>query len=202
MSTNVLSQKVLVLNRGWKAVNVTNVEKAIGKLMNGTAKVIAPDYSMHDFNSWVDNWEGLAKVRDLDESVLRSACLRVLRPHIIVSSDYDGYVVKPVTFSPLNVYKRDKFTCQYCGVQKTKELSMDHIMPKSRGGATNWMNIVLACTDCNFKKADRTPGEAGMPLRRQPFKPKWSQLACELPKEIPEQWKTFVDEIYWNSEIQ
>ncbi|MCO4755332.1 MAG: HNH endonuclease [Bacteriovoracaceae bacterium] len=89
-----------------------------------------------------------------------------------------------VKFSRSNVFYRDKFLCQYCTKKfEASELTLDHVMPKSRGGKTSWENIVACCRKCNNSKADRTPREAGLKLLHRPRQPNWSpMLAFKLSK--------------------
>ena len=105
-----------------------------------------------------------------------------------------------VKFSRTNVLARDRWKCQYCGEKfPTEELTYDHVTPKSRGGKTRWENIVTACRDCNGRKANRTPKEAGMRLRRKPARPTWVPIfTVQLSGSAPEQWR---DYLYWNSEL-
>lgn len=99
-----------------------------------------------------------------------------------------------IKFSRINVFTRDGFRCGYCGERKTmRELNYDHVVPRVRGGKTNWENIVTACYPCNDRKAGRTPEEAGMKLLRRPVKPKslpHSYLAVDR-KTIPEIWEPY-----------
>jgi 5-methylcytosine-specific restriction endonuclease McrA len=84
----------------------------------------------------------------------------------------------PIRFSRENIYVRDKYTCQYClGRHSAKDLTLDHVIPVSKGGKKDWDNIVTACKTCNQIKANRTPNEARMPLRVKPVAPQW------LPQE-------------------
>jgi len=77
-----------------------------------------------------------------------------------------------VKFSRINVYLRDDFTCGYCGRRlPMSQLTYDHVLPRARGGRTDWENILTACTGCNAKKGARTPAESGMRPLRQPFRP-------------------------------
>ena len=101
------------------------------------------------------------------------------------------YLVKrpflPRKLSKKEVFLRDRFTCQYCG-KKAQDLTLDHVLPKSHGGARCWKNIVTACKRCNAIKDDRTPEQAGMKLVRKPFKPAWyatSTAGCDTP----DSWK-------------
>jgi 5-methylcytosine-specific restriction endonuclease McrA len=108
---------------------------------------------------------------------------------------------KPVKFSRINIYSRDHWCCQYCNKTKTmKELTYDHVRPRSQGGKTTWENIVSCCEDCNSKKGGRTPEQARMPLKKKPIRPTWvpavqvvvSQESC------PDAWR---DYLYWSSEL-
>ncbi|MEI8270428.1 MAG: HNH endonuclease, partial [bacterium] len=90
--------------------------------------------------------------------------------------------------------------CQYCQKMKnSEELSLDHVVPKCQGGLTTWENIVVACTDCNSKKAGRTPKQAGMQLLRKPMKPKSNFFTGDIRIES---WSQFLGENYWSIELE
>ncbi|HEY1960742.1 MAG TPA: HNH endonuclease [Polyangiaceae bacterium] len=94
-----------------------------------------------------------------------------------------------------NVFRRDRFACQYCGaVLRARELTFDHVVPRARGGRTDWDNIVTCCRPCNDRKRDRTPEEAGMKLARRPVRPGWLPPAPEIHVEhqMPDEWRAFV----------
>jgi 5-methylcytosine-specific restriction endonuclease McrA len=103
---------------------------------------------------------------------------------------------KGVKFSRVNVMVRDEFHCQYCGQKfKMHELNYDHVVPRSKGGKTDWTNIATACYACNDKKGPRTPEQAKMKLRRLPFKPKTlplSQPVVTIRQHVPEEWKPYL----------
>jgi len=107
----------------------------------------------------------------------------------------------PVRFSRQNIYARDRYRCQYCGDKfASEELTYDHVTPKSRGGRTQWENIVTCCVNCNRQKGGRTPSEASMRLIKNPMRPTWVpsiRITIEVHK-IPESWR---DYLYWNVEI-
>ncbi len=109
--------------------------------------------------------------------------------------------VKPVKFSRVNIYARDHHRCQYCGDKCTiAGLTYDHVVPRSRGGATSWDNIVSCCYTCNARKANRTPAEAKMRLLAKPTRPTWLpevQIRVSA-KSIPDAWRDYV---YWTGEI-
>ena len=107
----------------------------------------------------------------------------------------------PIKFSRQNIYARDKYRCQYCGTKfPSEELNYDHIIPKSRGGKTEWTNIVTCCIQCNRKKGGRTPKEARMKLVRKPIRPTWlPALKITIGyREVPHSWR---DYLYWNVEL-
>ena len=108
---------------------------------------------------------------------------------------------KPVKFSRVNIYARDEYRCQYCGVKcSIAQLTYDHVIPRSRGGRTSWDNIVSCCYVCNAKKANRTPAEAKMVLRSTPVRPTWMpaiQIRVST-KSVPDAWRDYV---YWTGEI-
>ena len=85
-----------------------------------------------------------------------------------------------IAFSKKNILRRDDYTCQYCGASD-QPLTVDHVMPKSRGGKTIWTNVVVACKDCNLKKGNRTPLEINMILKRRPTKPDYQFVPFVIP---------------------
>ena len=106
------------------------------------------------------------------------------------------------TFSRRNVFKRDKLTCQYCGKQPGgEELTIDHVVPRAQGGRSSWTNCVLACVDCNSRKAARTPSEARMKLHKQPVRPNWKPIYAQRMNRI-QSWNNIISEAYWNVELE
>lgn len=109
---------------------------------------------------------------------------------------------RSIKFSRINVAMRDDFSCQYCGEKKPlRRLTYDHVHPRSRGGKTRWQNIVMACYPCNERKADRTPAEAGMKLRKTPVKPNWLPVIgfrIESSMSIPDQWANW---LFWHGQL-
>lgn len=197
----VLTRPVLVLNRYWAPIQVTSVKEAIGLVAKGSAKIIDPtDFSAVDLVTWND----VSRAREKHEgSVIRSQRLALVPPEVIVLNKYDGQGEKSVVFSRKNLFKRDKYTCIYCGVQPgPEELTIDHVFPKSRGGISSWENCALACIECNKRKSNRTPEEAGMKLRRAPKKPSWKTLAYVHPKDRKESWEAFLSRAYWEIELE
>ena len=103
------------------------------------------------------------------EEVVRSEKLTLPLPSVIVLKNY-VVPTKTVPFTRATLFLRDEFTCQYCGY-KGKDLTFDHVVPKSRGGKTRWENVVAACQSCNLRKAAKTTSQAGFKLKKIPTKP-------------------------------
>ena len=100
--------------------------------------------------------------------------LSICVPEVIALRTYDGYPVRGVSFTRRNVYKRDGHTCQYCGDRPgLHELTIDHVIPRSRGGASSWENCVTACRPCNARKANRLAHELNLTLKKPPAAPRW-----------------------------
>ncbi|MGE5754213.1 MAG: HNH endonuclease, partial [Planctomycetaceae bacterium] len=108
-----------------------------------------------------------------------------------------------VKFNRRNIFARDGNRCQYCGKKfPTNELSLDHVLPRSRGGQANWENIVCACLKCNVRKGGRTPWEAGLRLIREPVQPRTSPvISLKLSHGKYQSWRTFLDNAYWSVEL-
>ena len=199
MTPRILRRPTLVLNRNWQPVNVATVARALVLLWNESARVVDPaDYHRY---TWAD-WSRL-KPR-ADEDCIQAVRFKLRVPEVIVLCGYDRLPVAHVTFSRRNIFKRDHYTCQYCGAQPgSAELTLDHVVPRAQGGVSSWVNCVLACTDCNKRKADRTPEQARMHLRKRPVRP-GHRRAAVVGKPLYadhdvriESWAKFVSEAYW-----
>ena len=197
MTPRILQRPTLVLNRNWQPVNVATVARALVLLFNETARVVDPaDYQLYDWADW-------SKLRPRDgEGFVQAVRFRLRVPEVVTLTGYDRLPTAAVTFSRRNIFKRDHFTCQYCGAQPgSEELTLDHVVPRAQGGESRWDNCVLACLTCNKRKADRTPQQAGMKLRKEPVQPKWRPLYAAHDVRI-ESWSKFVSEAYWNVALQ
>jgi 5-methylcytosine-specific restriction endonuclease McrA len=141
----------------------------------------------------------LGKVDVLEEyeEEIRAPSLELRMP-AVVRLKKGGAVKQGVRFSRINVYTRDGFRCQYCGERKTmRHLNYDHVVPRVRGGKTVWENIVTSCYACNDRKGSRTPEEAGMTLRKKPFKPSSLPVTPVLSitrSEMPALWLPYCDQ--------
>ncbi|QDV36511.1 HNH endonuclease [Tautonia plasticadhaerens] len=193
MSAAVLDRPTLVLNRNWQPVNVASVSRALVMLWNESARVVDPDdFRLYD---WAD-WARL-KPRD-DEPFIQAVTFRMRVPEVVTLTHYDRFRESTVTFSRRNIFKRDHSTCQYCGDRPgSSELTIDHVLPRAQGGVSTWENCVLACVGCNSRKANRTPEQAHMRLRKKPVRPEWKPMYAYSTMRI-ESWSRFISEAYWN----
>lgn len=197
----VLGNQTLVLNKRWVPVQVTTVKEAIGLVAKGHAKIIDPEtFEVFDLHSWGD----FTKAKQiLEGDKIHSVRLVIAAPEVIMLTTYDGLGERSVVFSRRNLFKRDHHTCQYCGAQPdADELTVDHIIPRSKGGVSSWINCVLACVPCNKKKADRTVEQAGMKLRKEPKKPTWKALMQSAARSKKKSWERFVSDAYWDAELE
>jgi len=199
--TSSLNQPVLVLNRLWQAVNVCSVRRAMSLLFQGHAQVVlndSSDFRTFNFGEWAD----FSRTDPHPESI-STVSFRIRVPRVILLMVYDRVPRKEVKFTRHNIYERDKNTCQYCGKSFDRsDLNLDHVVPKNRGGPTNWENIVCSCIRCNTRKGHRTPRESGMHLVRAPKRPKWRPFVqVTFGMRAHESWKHFIDVAYWNVEL-
>jgi 5-methylcytosine-specific restriction endonuclease McrA len=194
----VLSQPSLLLNRNWTPIKVITAKKALNMLFEGRAKAVDSDYSVYNFEDWAE-----LRVQE-GEPCVHTARSAIRVPDVILLLKYGEIPEMKLAFSRANIYKRDKFTCQYCGKRPgTENLTIEHIVPRCRGGQSTWTNCVIACLPCNAKKADKTLHESGMVLRSKPVKPDWSPaLVLAKVRNTPKNWEKFVSDAYWNTELK
>lgn len=201
-----LGASVLVLNRLYVAVHVINVRRAFALLFRELAEVIHLEdgqYANYDFCSWREISEMRAEFKEPDQDWVRAVNFEIQVPRVIRLLSYERLPKQVIRFNRRNIFARDSNRCQYCGRRfPTSELSLDHVMPRSRGGETSWTNIVCSCVKCNVRKGGRTPHEANMKLIRPPIKPKRSPLlTLKLGNPKYESWKSFLDHAYWSVDL-
>lgn len=176
--TDVLASPVLVLNRYFQPVQLTTVKRAVVLLYGGAAHAVDEYGEEYDFAAWraitvPDGAPGIPLAR----GTLRA-------PRLVHLLRYDRVPRSVVRLSRENLMTRDGHVCQYCGKKPAlRELNIDHVLPRSRGGGDSWENLVTSCMPCNLRKGWRTPEEANMHLLRRPFQPKWSFVAQILRGE-------------------
>ena len=152
-ATEVLRQSVVVFSKNYLPVSRVNIKRAIALLVTGKAEPL--DFTLGK------GGKGIA---------VHSPSVVLLVPeHIRLTITDRERVWKVPPVNRREVLRRDKHTCQYCG--STKQLTLDHVIPRSKGGKHTWDNVVIACERCNSRKGDRTPLQAGMTLRTQPKAP-------------------------------
>ncbi|MFO7177837.1 MAG: HNH endonuclease [Pseudomonadota bacterium] len=166
---DVLSLPVLLLNRHFAPVSVATVRRAFVLLFCGAARAVDHDGETYDFQGWLT--QPVRSADDLLPTV--SGCIRV--PRVLHLLRYDRSPRIAVRLTRRNLMIRDQFQCQYCGRRPAhRDLNVDHIVPRSRGGQDSWENLVVSCRTCNLRKGRRTPAEAGMRLLSVPQRPRWS----------------------------
>jgi 5-methylcytosine-specific restriction endonuclease McrA len=200
-AASTLTQNVLVLNRLWQAVNICSVKRALTLLFLGHAQVVLPsgkEFQTYDF----EGWRGVSDAFP-DEEAIRSVSFKIRIPKVILLLIYSRMPKKEVKFTRHNIFERDRNTCQYCGrVCDRTELNLDHVVPRDQGGPTVWENIVCSCIECNTKKGNRTPQQAGLHLIRKPKRPKWQPLLqVTISRRTEDSWKHFIDLAYWHVEL-
>jgi len=205
-STIALESSVLVLNKFYAAVHVVNAKRAFAMLCKESAEVVSIDdgqYNSYDFTSWVDVSAFKAECELPDEErydSIKTFSLEIRVPKIIRLVVYDKLPKATIKFNRKNIFARDKNKCQYCGKKvPTSELSLDHVIPRTQGGTSNWKNIVCACTNCNKRKGGRRPEEAGMRLICKPVKPNHCPIIqLKLGSNKYNSWKQFLNNAYWD----
>jgi len=185
----MLDASVLVLNRSYVPIHVTSARRAFCLIYREVALAVDVEYQTFDF----EQWQGQSASR-ADDPVIGTirGLLRV--PRVIVLRNYDRVPKRHVRYSRVNVFTRDKYTCQYCGTRPPRsELNLDHVVPRALGGKTSWENVVASCVDCNRRKGGRTPQQARLRLQRRPTRPRWTPL-MNLARSHPhyEEWRPFL----------
>lgn len=173
-------EQTLVLNASYEPLKIVDWQRAITLWCQGKVEIVAE----HD-----------REVRAVTFTFRLPSVVRLLR------------MVRPrrtdvVPFTRANIYRRDDYTCQYCGDKfLSEELTFDHVVPQADGGRRGWDNIVTACVPCNRHKGARTPDAAGMQLRRAPRRPAPSPLFRVTLglRTTPERWR---DYLYWNAALE
>ncbi len=143
-------------------------------------------------------FQGKVEVVEYHSEVARSARAEFQIPSVLRLKRYvNQRRFARVKFCRENVYRRDNFTCQYCGEHfHPRDLTLDHVVPASRSGRKDWTNMVTACRRCNHRKANRTPLAAGMPLLNEPRVPAWLPPleTASRWESLPESWKVYLGE--------
>ena len=163
-----MTAHVLVLNQDFRALTVCSVQRAF--------------VLMH--------LDKVDLVESLPDAALRSARRHYAWPSIVRLRCYVRVPYRRIMLSRKNVLRRDGFRCQYCN--QREKLTVDHVVPRSRGGRDQWTNLVAACIRCNNKKGNRTPDEARMVLRRRPFRPSHVMFIRDYVGKVEDSWKPYL----------
>ena len=160
--------KALVLNLDFTPITVCTVQRAFLLVYLKKAELVKANssYSFHTVSN----------------TFSMPAVIRLIK--------YVNVPYKGVVLSRQNVFKRDGFKCQYCGTEK--ELTLDHLVPKAKGGKTTWNNLVTACKSCNAKKGNYSPEEAGMQLTFEPFRPSYIMHLKDLSGNNYDEWAPYL----------
>jgi 5-methylcytosine-specific restriction endonuclease McrA len=166
----MINYPVLVLNQNYEPFNVCRARRAVLLLLRGKAEMLE---------------NGAGFIHSIDQKYPVPSVIRL-----------DNFIKRPEykrRLTRLEVFNRDRYTCQYCG-KETRQLTLDHVIPRSRGGEHVWENIVSACVLCNRKKAGRTPREAGMRLKHAPSEPRNKRLFY-MPhshQQLRKEWQKYL----------
>jgi 5-methylcytosine-specific restriction endonuclease McrA len=164
--------RTLLLNTTFEPINVLSWKKAVTLVFLGKVEVLK---------------EYEREIKGVSATMRQPAVIRLRR---LVRNSHVN-----VKFSRRNIFLRDNHTCQYCGKKsEARSLTCDHIIPRSRGGTAEWTNIVTACLQCNLKKGDKLPEEAGMRPRKRPARPNAFYMLMLLVgvNAMPDYWKDYI----------
>jgi 5-methylcytosine-specific restriction endonuclease McrA len=170
-------ESVLLLNITYEPIQTISIQRAVNLLLMGKVEAV----------------EGIARR-------LRTPSTIFEVPSVLRLTHYVNVPQRGVSWSKRGILKRDQYTCVYCGVQIGQQhghhayiksdFTVDHIIPRSRGGRNTWSNTACACYQCNQRKGNRTNHEAGMRLRFEPKRPRVNYLI--VSGSVPDEWKKYL----------
>ncbi len=163
-----MNANVLVLNQDYQPLSICSVQRSMKLIFLEKAELLHDD----------------------PEKEVRTPRESFQFPSVIRLRNYIRVPYTKIVLSRRNVMRRDDFTCQYCG--KKSSLTIDHIIPKSRGGKDTWENLTTACDKCNVHKGNRTPKEARMPLKKKPYRPIPITFFRDSNGGVQEPWKPYL----------
>jgi 5-methylcytosine-specific restriction endonuclease McrA len=168
---------VLVLNFTYEALNITSFQRAVKLIFAGKAELVHGR-----------------------ERVVCSPSFEMRMPSIIRMLYYIRRPMQRVALTKKNILLRDDHTCQYCGAKGERLMTVDHVVPRSKGGPSTWDNLVCACMRCNNRKNNRLPEHANMSLRKKPRTPKYIPWIQIKRNTLPDEWHKFL--FLWNVSIE
>jgi len=155
-----MKKQVLLLNQDSTPLNIITISKAF--------KLLAKD------KVWADE-----TLNEYYEVISVSKIIKI--PKILILKYYVKLPFKRIAPTRKNIFKRDKYTCQYCGIDLCeKSATIDHIIPKSKGGGSTWTNMIASCKDCNLFKGNRSPKEAKMDIKNKPKEPSYGFIFDDM----------------------
>lgn len=163
-----MNSDVLVLNQDYQPISICSVQRSVKLVFLQKAELLHDD----------------------PEKVIRTTDDEYSYPSVIRLRRYIRLPYAKIVLSRRNIMKRDRNVCQYCGTKS--DLTLDHVMPKSRGGRDSWENLVTACNTCNVRKGNRTPEEAGMPLKIAPYRPIHITFFQNMMNGVQDHWKPYL----------
>ena len=197
--SSAMQASVLALNRHFVPVHLFSSPRAFCLLCKGMAEVVNVEegrFATLDFEAWREHSQLKLELglREPHEDWIQAVHFEIEVPRVIRLLKYDRVPRNTVKYNRRNVFLRDEHRCQYCERRfSVQRLSLDHVMPRSRGGPDTWENVVCACLTCNVRKGGRTPQEAGMRLLNEPVRPKRNPLiARHLMLRKYAAWKAFI----------
>jgi 5-methylcytosine-specific restriction endonuclease McrA len=201
-----LDARVLVLNRLYGAIRVVDARRAFTLLCKEVAEIVSVEngtYVNYSLRTWAEAAEFQRQFENEQHDWIRTPSLVMAVPKIIRLLGYDRFPKEQVKLNRRNIYARDGNRCQYCGKHfPTKELTLDHVVPRVQGGLNTWDNLVCACVKCNARKGGRTPTEAGIRLIRPAVRPRRNPaITLRLGSPKYQSWKAFLDEAYWTIDL-
>jgi len=170
-------QRALLLDRNYMALSVVPWKKAIKLMVKGKAEPVESMTDEDNNSYYVKHGEGTFRV----PSIIRLLVVIPWRAHM-----------GRMRFSRKNMMIRDNNECQYCSKKVGKAATIDHVVPRSKGGKTDYQNCVTSCKDCNNTKAARLPLEAGMKLSKVPKKPTFLTMYKHHLSNTPEEWADYI----------
>ncbi|MFH2204656.1 MAG: HNH endonuclease [Elusimicrobiota bacterium] len=189
-----MSGSVLVLNKNFCVIAVTDWKRAISLLYLGHALAVDGSWRTHDFAAWLNaskhNGIGAA-------GYIHAPNFRIAVPEVIALKIFGGVPLREIAFTRRNIFQHYGHRCCYCGRElPADEMNLDHILPRSRGGSSDWSNVVPSCIPCNKRKGSRLPKEAGMKLVIIPTRPRARPSASLLHQNggAPKAWLPFLDQ--------
>lgn len=165
-----MNEKVLLLNQDYSAIATCSLQKALVLLYLQKAELLAQD-----------DLQGIRTVSSV------YPCPLVIRLFRYVRVPYKG-----ISLTRQNIMRRDRNRCQYCG--STRNLTLDHLLPRCRGGQSTWYNLITACSRCNSLKGDRTPEEVQLKLERKPYKPSLVSFLRDSIQDMDHAWMPYLAE--------